>query len=232
VRVPAPGEQSRGEYRRTLAVPQLDLWSEDIGSTHLWYLMDDLAQLYRLIDRHHVTVWGQVRQYEVGAAAPAIELNQATFARLSACADALNQLCTLMRTGRGKPVTDAELDASGGLTPKFERACRDLLKLVNGDGKRFVELLEQKKISGMNSGKIRNFRDFFEEHGHIVADEPLTTDIIRGRLAKHCAPSMDRGEIDLATIDRLLDEAFPAGDSIVDLAHTVGVQASLLPSGE
>jgi energy-coupling factor transporter ATP-binding protein EcfA2 len=230
--VPEPGAQSREEYRRTLAVPHLDLWCEDVDSAHLWYLIADLPELHRLVGRHHVTVWGQVRRYEVRGAAPALALDQASFARIAACAGALWELMALMRIGRGKPVTESVLRATGGLTPAYESACLDLLKLVDGDGTRFVQLLENKKIPGMQKAKIGNVREYFEENGHIVFDECIPTDHIRGRLASHCNELIERGSFSLNEIDRLLAEAFPARETISQLARTEGVQATLLPSGE
>jgi hypothetical protein len=228
---PHPGVQTRAEYRLTLAVPQLDLWSDDVGAAHLWYLIDDLNELHQLIDSHNVTTWGQVMNYGASGMAT-LGIDAVAFARLAACADALRALLARMQVGRGKPVTFADLQASGGLTSTFEKHCRDLLEEVNGDGKLFIQLLEAKRIGGFRVNQIDKFREYFEDNGHLVAGSPLTSDQIRPQMVRQCERAINAGEIDLATIDRLLDEAFPAGDSIVDLAHTVGVQASLLPSGE
>jgi hypothetical protein len=228
---PHPGAQTRAEYRLTLAVPQLDLWSDDVGAAHLWYLIDDLNELHQLIDSHNVTTWGQVMNYGASGMAT-LGIDAVAFARLAACADALRALLARMQVGRGKPVTFADLQASGGLTSTFEKHCRDLLEEVNGDGKLFIQLLEAKRIGGFRVNQIDKFREYFEDNGHLVAGSPLTSDQIRPQVVRQCERAINAGEIDLATIDRLLDEAFPAGDSIVDLAHTVGVQASLLPSGE
>lgn len=230
--IPAPADLDRARYRDLLAVPFLDVWADDSGPVHLWHFFEDLHELHRLMSEHHVTVWGQVRQYEVDGAAPSLEIDRSTYARLNAIGNAMSTMLRSARIGHGRPVTIEALIESGGTTPTFDKKCRDLLQLVEFDGAKFIARLEANAIKGFQTKNVEKFRTYFEENGHLGSGDVLDATDIRARTAAESDLAISSGLLDLATIDRLISESFPVPTDRMALARTSGVTVPRLPSLE
>ena len=229
---PPPDGRTRSEYRYDLGVPPIDHWNGGADTAHLWYLIDDLSLLYRLVVEQRVTVWGEVRNFAGNGAAPALDLDPTTYARLSACADALQELLMLVRVGRGRPVTEDDLIGSRGMGSKFDDECRTLLKSVDYDGEKFLKRMDEGAIRGFRAARIESFRAWFEENGNIVEEVPYAPEIIRGRIARNCREAIERGDLDLPTIDRLLDEVFPSEYMPGEAPSAADETTMRLPIGE
>lgn len=223
-----PEGHDRVTYRAALAVPQLDPWNGGIDAAHLWYLIEDNAELYRLNAEYRLDRWGQVSLLAHNGDASLIGIDPDRFSVLCARAHALEALIDAAMVGHGRPVTNEALQASGGMGGKFDADCRSLLSKVGNDGARFVSALRGRRIAGFRTDKVDQFEDYFERNGYIVASQQLSVDEIRARIASSCSDEMDLGVLDLATIDRMMAEAFSPTIQ-ADLPHE---KAPRLPIGE
>jgi hypothetical protein len=210
---PRPNGHTRETYRLVLGAPPLDLWSVDGGDIHLWHLTDDLDELYRLIAEWHVSRWGQVRQFTVNGASPALGLGPERIRQMTARAEACRALIEAARIGQGRPVTLEALQASNGLTPAFAARCHDLLEQCAQNGQEFLDRLEQGEISGFRSSNVARFREYFEANGHIVAEQPLSSEELRVQLLARLQDEIAGGWIDVDTIDRVMRDGFATANT-------------------
>jgi len=179
--------------------------------------------------QHHITIWGQVRNYAPDGHAPVLGIDRDTFVRFVACAEAIDALMVAMRIGIGRPLDATTLIATGQIPPASELACIELLQKLGGNGRRFLDHLTSQGVPGIGRTRIQKLSEYFEESGHTVDGEPLSTDQIRARLTLHCAGAIESGVLTLATIDRLLEDV---ADTRTTEPHAINQQAALLPSGE
>lgn len=226
---PPPGASSRHEYRSVLGVPPFDIWGSGADAVHLWYFVEDLPVLHRLMAQHHISTWGQVRSYAPDGQAPFLGIDRATFAGFDACAEAIDALIAAMRVGVGRPLDADALLATGQIPPASELACLELLQKLGRDGRRFLDHLTSPGVPGIGRTRIQKLREFGEESGYIVDNEPLTADQIRAWLARHCAGAIEAERLTPATIDRLLADVAHA---MTTEHRAISQQTSLLPSGE
>jgi hypothetical protein len=227
--LPSPDGMDRAAYKHALGVAPIDIWNDTGGDIHLWYLIDDVQELHRICDAGKVQYWGQLAQFSPGTAQLVLGLNPESFERIRHRAEATQVLARLHRIGRGRPLTPEDLDGSGAITQAFRERCLNLLKITNGDGASFLNNLE-KNVSGFRTKSLEALRDYLSANGHVGDGNTLSHDQLRARTANECIDAIERGDLDMATIDRLLAEAFPVPTPITQFAKTVGLQSSLLPS--
>ena len=178
--VPEPGDHDHEAYGARLGVGPFDP-REGASSAHLWYLVEDLDVLSRML-RHGVETWGQfetlVREVEptvFGCEREQLEIVSTHGVALETYVDAWNQ-------GRGKPVDRDVLEASGAVSSTFIEDVTALADEVDGVGTEIITALEDQSIKGFRSNKTEELETYLEREGYIEALEPLEPAEIRLRV--------------------------------------------------
>lgn len=170
--IPPPGDLSPEQYAVRLGVPA---WDPEQGweALPLFYLLrDDLHLLYRLLHQWGLRTWGQVRQMlETEAAEILTEEERRELLLRSRVAESW---VTAWRQGRAAPVTVAELQASGAVSPRFLEPLTALAAQVGGDATRLLAALQSGQVKGFRRNKIDELATWLEEHGYLPRDRILT----------------------------------------------------------
>lgn len=180
--VPAAAGRSIAAYREALALPRFDPLTQDAEQLHLAELLEDADLLEKLL-RLGISVWGQLRaQLEH----PAIQklLPAAEAVRLQQKARLLDYRLRLWRTGRNKPVSAAEIDASGAVSDTFRERVIALLEsddCANDPGE-LIAALHAGKITGFRRNKTDELEAWFTAEGFLSSEAPLSEEDIALRL--------------------------------------------------
>lgn len=169
---PAPEDDSHREYGRRLGVePPLDL-HRPVSDLHLWYLVEDVDRLHRLVDRG-LKRWGQLDQLADHQGLEAVGLDRRTFDRIRARAEAVRAFLEASRIGRGRPVDRAALEDSGAVSETFIDRVTRFCEEVDGDARRLVEGLEDGEVKRFRSDKTRELRQYLIREGYLDEQQPL-----------------------------------------------------------
>lgn len=201
--VPEPVGLSREQYAARLQVPAFDPSRGEVGGTHLWHLIDDLAILHRFL-KAGVNTWGQLKNVGEFNAAMLVNGSAEALRTASATARALESLGEAWRVGRGRPIDRQVILDSGAVSANFiDRVCA-LLDAVEGDATRLVEALEAGDVPRFRAEAIANLRAYLCAHGYIDERPRLSAEQMRGRMLAAVAEDVRRGTIDVGLVDGLL----------------------------
>jgi len=200
--LPAPGELSHDEYGRILLVPGLDLFVE-LGSVHLWYLVDDTALLYRLLTRR-IETWGQLRSLVEHGGEALLGEDVRVYPRIRAAARTLETALELARIGRGRPVDREAIEASGAVSKTFMDRVVQLLTELHGDAARLVAAIEGGMLPRFPSNRRELLREFLEEQGYLDPREPLAPEVLRARVFAEVKEEVASGVLDAGLVDRII----------------------------
>ena len=124
--IPAPEADNWWSYGPRLRVPPLDHYGH-LGGVHLWYLIDDVQALFRLLT-HGINRWGQFQTLVKIGAAEGFDDDSPIVRRAEASAKLLEHLLRFWRQGRGKPVDQEIFGSLGGrficLSQESNPTCR------------------------------------------------------------------------------------------------------------
>ncbi len=206
---PSPNGDSHDEYGRRISVPP---WSphSSPGSLHLWYVIDDVTLLVRLLTIGYQT-WGPLLAALEAGEAARLGIDDRHSERLRIIGHALDTFCEAWKIGRGKPVDRYVLLQSNAVSDRFIDEVADLCKKCNGDAAELIVRLEAREVQGFGSKKIENLRDYFEENGFIPSAEMLSPDEILERVYRTVAPDLPAGMTleDVLRVIRRLDPHLP-----------------------
>lgn len=206
---PSPNGDSHDEYGRRISVPP---WSphSSPGSLHLWYVIDDVTLLVRLLTIGYQT-WGPLLAALEAGEAARLGIDDRHSERLRIIGHALDTYCEAWKIGRGKPVDRYVLLQSNAVSDRFIDEVADLCKKCNGDAAELIVRLEAREVQGFGSKKIENLRDYFEENGFIPSAEMLSPDEILERVYRTVAPDLPAGMTleDVLRVIRRLDPHLP-----------------------
>lgn len=175
--IPVPADDDWVAYGRRLNVPPLDRRGH-VGGVHLWYLIDDVQQLYRLLI-HDINKWGQLQTLVDIGSAEGLTRESPLFLRASAAARLLENLFLYWRQGRGVPVDRAVLEASGAVSTAFIDDVSQLADSLGGDARQLIKSLRSGKVRRFRTAQIDALESYLTECGYLDDQPVLDVDGIR-----------------------------------------------------
>lgn len=200
---PSPQDHSHDEYGAKLQVPR---WSayHAIGSLHLWYLIEDVQTLYRLLTEG-LTRWGPTRELLRSPLRRRLNLDEQCVQRLSVLGDAVTAWQKAWKIGRGKPVDREVLENSGAISDTFIERVAELCERHGGDGEALFEALFRGTVIRFQAKNAEKLRLYLEQHGYISEEEILPPEEIRRRVFVEIAADLAKNDMDHHDVDRLLE---------------------------
>ena len=191
---------SHEQYGKLIGVPP---WSarDAMGSLHLWYLIEHVGVLYRLLSVN-LSRWGPTEAL-LESGVPGLSPEQQD--RLSVLVKALGAWREARLQGLGKPVERHALQSSPAISDRFIDQVASVCAQGEGDGQTLLEALESGAIKGFRGKKIAGLRAYLLQHGFITTEERLTPDAIRIEVFRRIAPDLQRTGLTHEHIDRLLE---------------------------
>ena len=203
---PPDGEDWLG-YGKLLRVPAPDACGKP-EELHLWYLVDDVQLLYRLL-KQDINLWGQLRELIALGALPSdfvdFRAGSAALLRAEARAELLATAFRYWRIGRGKPVDRSVLEASNAIGDRFLPEVAQLAKDVGHDPRQLLSALADGKVPRFLQRNREKLQQYLAEHDYLDENEPVAIDAVKQRARVEYFASMDRGLIDSFTVEVLID---------------------------
>lgn len=179
---PSPDEYDHESYGEALDVPSFNP-HRGVEAAHLWYVVDDVETLYKLL-KLGIERWGQLNNLLERGRGESVIDDADRLLRIKQNADALDAFVQAWKVGRGKPVDRQVLEDSGAVSNTFIDEVTELAESVNGDAERIIEALRDGQVDRFRSDKTDELETYFEENGYIEPTKPLTDDQIRLRVVE------------------------------------------------
>jgi hypothetical protein len=141
-----------------LNVPSIS-YRNHVGGVHLWYIVDDVEELYRLLT-HDINKWGQFQTLVDIGSADGLNRESPTFLRAAAAARLLQNLFHYCRQGRGEPVDRAILEASDAVSDTFLDEVDELSQLLDGNAQRLIAELRDGRIQRVRDARIDDLENY------------------------------------------------------------------------
>ena len=199
----APDDMSHEEYGRALGVPTIDPTADDLGSLHLWHVLDDVDLLHQLLCRR-IVFWSQLRALLRHGGVGLVDTSGAQYERASVAARAVDTACRAWRIGRGRPVDREVLLDADCVSDKFVDVLAALAQENDGDAATLLQKLEAGGVRYWRSDKTDQLREFLRERGYLSDDGQLSPDDIRVRVMASVADEIRDGLITQSYVDRLI----------------------------
>jgi hypothetical protein len=158
-------------YGEALEVPRFDPRS-GAGSAHVWYVVEDVDLLHRLLQMG-VSRWGQLRALLESGDRSVLQTDRETSQRVEASGRALEAFVRAWSVGRGKPVHRMVLQDSGAVSETFIDEVSQLAQDLSGDGEKIVEALIRGDVARFRTGKAEDLRAYLEDERYIDPADPL-----------------------------------------------------------
>jgi len=200
--VPKPAGMSHEAYGNALGVPGLDP-ARPAGLVHLWHAVDDPETLYALLQKRIATV-GQFESRVVKRLVRVDGLAEEDIDRIAVRARAIRGAFEAWRIGRAAPVDRAVLEEADAVTDNFIDRVWEVAAAVGGDGRQLVHALNEGRVPRWRTANTERLREYLEEHGYLVRDEPLTPDEICQRVLEESVRTSDGPDLDPAWIERVV----------------------------
>lgn len=201
---PPPEGLSYAEYGRRLRVPGLSPHHDAPGQVHLWHLLDDGEDLYRLLSLG-LERWGQLQALgEAGLEAMLPGRGRRLHQKAQAAARVLAAVVEAWRVGRGRPVDRGVLAASGAVSERFLDGASRLAQRVGGDARQLVEALAAGELRHFRQDKLEQLRSFLRDEGYLDEREPLAPERLSSYALVAAAPALGSGLLTREHVDRLV----------------------------
>ncbi|CAN5773292.1 AAA family ATPase [soil metagenome] len=204
-RLPAPEGGDHLDYARRLRVPGIHRSRANVGSLHLWYLLDDPAELYRLLDLGAET-WGEMEPLLSSGAG--LLVGDDTLERIRLRARAADACFREARIGVGKLVDRDVLDGASGVSSTFLQSVVELAREVGGDARMLLASLVDGGIPRFRSSNTEALEEFLGENGYLDRRETQNPHQIRSRVLISMAAHLRSGDVTTQEIDALLQRLF------------------------
>jgi hypothetical protein len=211
--VPDPGSMTHDEYGSLLGVAPIRRGRQDVGATHVWYMVDDPGTIARLM-RDGISTWGQLSALGDGTMQLSPDLKSA-YQKASVYARVIDELQRCASIGQGRRVDRGTLLASGAITPVFMERVAELAESLNGDAAELLVQLTHKRVAGFRESATEALRTVLSENGYIPAESPLSAEEIQRSALVVAFGDIETGSVTHQEIERLLKrvEAGPGMDS-------------------
>ncbi|MBS3736964.1 AAA family ATPase [Candidatus Bipolaricaulota bacterium] len=184
---PRPGNMSRAEYGEAIEVPRFDP-AKGAGTAHLWYLVEDLEVLYRLLNLE-IDTWGRFKTLKEESARVLKRFDDERLTKISELGLVIERYVEAWRVGRNRRIDRTVIERSGAVTENFLDEVSELVRKSNGDPEELIKRLEEGEVSGFRTRKKDELEDFLEEHDYINDEGRLGPEEIKTRLLSAFNPS-------------------------------------------
>jgi energy-coupling factor transporter ATP-binding protein EcfA2 len=199
--VPPPGDMTYDQYSDALGVPPIDR-RKGVDSVHIWHVLDDTAVLHELL-ASGVSRWGQVRSFIDHGGGALFEAAPQQLARAVALSKAIEIMCAMWRTGRGRPVDSVALAESEAVSDKFMDGMCELAESVGGDADALLAALRDHRLARFRDQNTERLSEYLEREGYMDQDEVLSPGEIRRRVMAGMSAEITGGVIERKDLDRL-----------------------------
>jgi len=201
--IPAPDNLSHYEYGKLLGVPRCDMRSTNIGTIHIWHLIEDTHLIYSLMQNERVTTWGQLQSmYKTRMHKP---IDDTQFTRISATARVLEEISRCWYIGRGRPITIQTIDASGAVSETYRERVLSLLKECDGDAENLLQSVSS--LKGFRHDRMLSLTNYLREEGYLDERPKLQKDEIISRVLNEMHMDIQMGSITAENVLRMLDKS-------------------------
>lgn len=199
---PKPNGESHGAYGIHLGVPR---WSahQPLGTLHLWYIIDDVSVLWRLMQKG-IKRWGQLQPYLENGEYQSIGLTEKECSHYRLLGNVLTVWQKSWSIGRGKPVDRSVIENSGAVSANFIDKVVHLCDKSDGNGQAIIDSLENKEVPGFYKSKIDELESYFRENGFICSEKTLCPDEIESRMLSVIRSDLDDDGLTLERVNRIL----------------------------
>ncbi len=197
--IPTPNGHTHDEYGDLIGVPPLRPGETPLGATPLWYVVDDLAVLHRLLEAG-VTTWGALETLTRYSDGSRLGVTPAVLSRAAALVRALGAWHEEARVGWGKPVDRAVLAASGAVPVKQLGKVAALARECGGRADLLLERLEGSALV-KRRGELR---EYLVQHGYLDDRAPRSPEEIRSAMLAAVLGDMDAGTVREGDMDVLM----------------------------
>lgn len=203
VPLPKPDGLTYIEYGQALGVSGINPWAASLDDLHVWHLLDDVNVLHKLMS-HHVSTWGQLQTLLATGGVGIFDLDDEVFDHARAKAKAIEEAVRCWRIGRGKPVDRSVIQESNVASEAFVDRLTELAQKCRGDAKRIVTCLENKEVARWRADNTDRLASYFEEHGYLSQEEPMTLDQVRIRVMAAIAEPLKAGLVKQSELNLML----------------------------
>jgi len=201
--VPKPNGLDWAQYGRLLKVPAIDPHDEP-GNLHLWYLIEDVDLLHRLLEAG-INRWGQLQTLASYGHVAMVQRDSQVFRQAEAAARVIETATGLWRIGRGEPVDRAALADSGAVSDVYLDRVDELAETLGRDARRLLDALERSEVRGFRNDKREALADYLAAGGYLAEDDPLDPEEIHDRTRTQFFDELDGGLLRRARLTRLVD---------------------------
>lgn len=199
-RLPAPPAEGEdySEYGRRLRIPQFSLIGGSLESTHVFHLLDQPDQLYRVLQAGCETAGQLQLMRRLGGDRVAAHLGIAAagfFAVLDVRLRLLQRLRELYSIGRGLPVGKDVIMRSPVARLKYAGQVADLAAELGGDGGKLLAALRDRAIRGFQQRKIDDLEEWLADEGYVDSRPPIPLRDLLPRLLADSAEAMAAAKI-------------------------------------
>ena len=207
--VPRPDGLEWSEYGRRLKVPAIDPHDE-VGNLHLWYLIEDVDLLHRLLEAG-INRWGQLQTLASYGHVAMVRRDSKAYRQAEAAARVIETAVGLWRIGRGEPIDRAALDESGAVSDTYLDRVDELAEQVGRHAERLLEGLEQGEVRGFRTDKREALAEYLANNGYLAEEDPLLPEEIHDRTRVQHFEELDQGLLRRARVARLVDCVLAGG---------------------
>lgn len=198
---PHPNGDSHRDYGDRLRVPAVRPHFPP-GALHLWYLVEDPADLHRIMETLAIETWGSFQGLlEAGGSEM---LDAALVEHVKRLGLAAESALDRLRIGRGRRVDRHALEASGAVSENFIDEVAALNESLGGDGEALMEAIDDRAVPRFLHAKADALREYLEAEGYIDSRAPLRPELIRLEVLRDMGLELGEGGVDLNAIERLL----------------------------
>lgn len=198
----APEDDDWLRYGRKLNVPSLNC-HESIGAVHLWYLIDDVQTLYRLL-RQDVSRWGQLETLVEIGQVDWLAKDSPIMVKISAAAEILQCALDCWQVGRGRPVNRDVLIRSQCVSDTFLDRVSELAESCHGNAQQLLQALENGIVRGFLSKKRHELAEFLKSEGYLDESAMMTPAQILEHVRATAFHHLEQDRIDPARLARLV----------------------------
>ncbi len=218
--VPEPAGCTHDDYGARLRVPAFRPGLDAPDSAALWYVVDDVDELCRLM-QSGIGTWGELRNLVENGGDRIVASSPRLWRRAGAYAAALAALCEEAAIGLGRPVDRAVLLDSGAVSEIQIERVLSLCERCGGDARALIEGLENGSVSGFQKRKTALLREYLEDNGFLDERARRTEAQLRSAMLAAIGPEVSAGNVLPSDVDSLLHRLELRG-TVVNAAATVG----------